>query len=114
MTTAADSVVGPNGPRFTAFAVDLPASTSSDQWIASYYGQDAKSSPDACGHTPVDLGTKQVDGHPVAFWLEDNTATCGGTAGFVVINARLYAFTIWQSDKEPTLEALLSTVKFQP
>jgi hypothetical protein len=113
LTTAADNFRGTN-VRFTAFAVDLPAGTSSDTWIASYFGPDGKASPDPCGHTAIDLGTKQVDGHPVAFWVEDDTATCGGTTGFVVVNGRLHVFTIWLSRQEPMLEALLSTVKFKP
>ncbi len=121
LTSAADTFIGPGGPgigsrgpRFTAFAVDLPGGTSSDAWIAAYYGPNAKGSPEPCLHTPIDLGTKGVDGHPVAFWQEAGPAGCGGTAGYVFVNGRLHVFTIWLSRQEPTLEALLSTVKFQP
>ena len=121
LTSAADTFIGPGGPgigsrgpRFTAFAVDLPGGTSSDAWITAYYGPNAKGSPEPCLHTPTDIATKEVDGHPVAFWQEAGPAGCGGTAGYVVVNGRLHVFTIWLSGQEPTLEALLSTVKFQP
>jgi len=38
----------------------------------------------------------------------------GGLLGFVAIDSRLYVFTIWLSRQEPSLEALLSTVTFNP
>jgi len=112
LTSAADSF-GPD-PHVTAFAVDVPAGTSNDAWIASYYGPDAKGSPDPCQHVPVDLGTKQVDGHPVAFWNELEGTSCGGTWAFVFIGNRVYVFTIGRTGQEPLFEALLSTVAFQP
>jgi hypothetical protein len=121
LTTAADALIGPGGPgigsrgpRFTVFAVDLPAGMSSDAWIAQYFGSDAKGSPDPCTNRPVDLGTKTVDGHPAAIWTEVSTADCGGTAAFVFVNNRAYAFSIWLDGQEPMFEALLSTVTFQP
>jgi hypothetical protein len=113
-TSAADTLDGQPGPHFTVFAVDRQAGVSSDAWIASYYGSDGKGSPDPCGHTAVNLATQQVDGHPVAFWTETDTQTCGGTAAFVSIDVREYVFTLWLSHQEPMLETLLSTVTFQP
>lgn len=101
---------------FTAFSVDLPAGTSRDAWIASYHGTDGKASPDPCGAltTSIDLGTNEVDGHPVVFWRDPNTQLCGGTAAFVVVGTRLYTFFIGLPGWEPTLEAMLSTVTFRP
>ncbi len=100
---------------FTAFSVNLPAGTTRDAWIASYYRQYGIASPDPCTHTLVDLGTKAVDGHPVVFYRDSDVgATCGGTTAFVLVGSRLYVFFIGLPGWEPTLEALLSTVKFQP
>jgi hypothetical protein len=112
LTSAADSF-GPD-PHVTVFAVDVPAGTSNDAWIASYYGPDAKGSPDPCQHVPVDLATKQVDGHPVAFWDEIAAGNCGGTSAFVFIGNRVDVFFIGRAGQQPLLEALLSTVKFRP
>jgi hypothetical protein len=99
----------------TVFSVALPAGTSSDAWIASYFAEGGRlESPAPCGETPVDLATKQVDGHPVVFWREsDNAANCGGTTAFVVVGDRLYTFFIGLPGWEPTLEAILSTVTFR-
>ena len=100
---------------FTAFSVNLPAGTTRDAWIASYYRQYGIPSPDPCTHTPVDLGTKAVDGHPVIFYRDSDVgATCGGTTAFVNVGNRLYVFAIGLAGWEPTLEALLSTVTFRP
>jgi hypothetical protein len=112
LTSAADSF-GPD-PHVTVFAVDVPAGISNDAWITSYYGPDAKGSPDPCQHVPVDLATKQVGGHPVVFWNEPDAGDCAGTAGFVFIGNRVYAFIIGRSGQQPLLEALLSTVTFRP
>jgi len=112
LTSAADSF-GPD-PHVTAFAADVPAGTSNDAWMASYYGPDAKGSPDPCQHGPVELGTKQVDGHPVAFWNEVDAGDCAGTSAFVFIGNRVYVFTIGRAGQQPLLEALLSTVTFRP
>jgi hypothetical protein len=112
LTTAADSFG--MDPRVTAFAADVPAGTSNDAWIASYYGPDAKGTPDPCQHVPVDLGTKQVNGHPVVFWNEVVAGSCEGTSAFVFIGNRVYVFTIGRAGQQPLLEALMSTVKFRP
>jgi hypothetical protein len=112
LTSAADSF-GPD-PHVTVFAVDFPAGTSNDAWIASYYGPDAKGSPDPCQHLPVDLATKQVDGHPVAFWDEVAAGDCEGTSAFVFIGNRGNVFFIGRTGQQPLLEALMSTVKFRP
>jgi hypothetical protein len=101
----------------TVFSVDLPAGTSRDTWIASYHQQAVgTASPDPCGPltTNVVLGTKEVDGHPVVFWRDPDTAPCGGTQAFVVVGNRLYSFFIGLPGWEPTLEAMLSTVSFRP
>jgi hypothetical protein len=112
LTSAADSF-GPD-PHVTAFAVDVPAGTSNDAWIAAYYGPDAKGSPDPCQHVPFDLATKQVDGHPVAFWDEIAAGNCEGTAAFVFIGNRVDVFFIGRAGQHPLLEALMSTVNFRP
>jgi hypothetical protein len=112
LTSAADSF-GPD-PHVTVFAVDVPVGTSNDAWITSYYGPDAKGSPDPCQHVPVDLATKQVDGHPVAFWNELASGNCEGTDGFVFIGNRAYVFIIGRAGQEPLFEALMSTVTFRP
>ena len=111
LTSAADSFG--SDPHVTVFAVDVPAGTSNDAWIASYYGPDAKGSPDPCQHVPVDLATKQVNGHPVVFWNELDGAQCAGTSAFVFIGNRVHVFTIGRAGQQPLFEALLSTVKFQ-
>lgn len=98
----------------TAFSLELPAGTSRDAWIASYYGPESEPSPDPCSHTAIELETKEVDGHPVVFTTENDTASCGGTAAFVVVGTRLYVFSHWLSGADATLEAFLSTVRFRP
>jgi len=100
----------------TIFSVDLPAGISRDAWIASFQGKDGKASPDPCGplSTSIDLGTNEVDGHPVVFWRDPDTEACGGTYAYVVVGNRLYVFFIGLPGWEPTLEAMLSTVTFRP
>jgi len=112
LTSAADSF-GPD-PHVTVFGADVPAGTSNDAWIASYYGPDAKGAPDPCQHVPVDLATKQVDEHPVAFWNELGAGDCEGTDGFVFIGNRVYVFFIGRAGQEQLFEALMSTVTFRP
>jgi hypothetical protein len=111
LTSAADSF-GPD-PHVTGFAVDVPAGTSNDAWIASYYGPDAKGSPDPCQHVPTDLATKQVDGHPVAFWDELPNGDCEGTSAFVFMGNRVNVFFVGRAAQHPLFEALMSTVKFR-
>lgn len=112
LTSAADSFG--SDPHVTVFAVDVPAGTSNDAWIASYYGPDAKGSPDPCQHRPVDLGTKEIDGHPVAFWNEVAAGQCEGTYAFVFVGSRVHVFYIGRAGQEPLFEALMSTVTFRP
>ena len=106
LSPANDRFRGPVG--ITVSAVTLPAGTSRDAWIASLFG-----SPDPCSHALVDLGTKEVDGYPVVFYSEHGV-TCGGTSAFVLVGDRFYFFFIGLPNYEPTLEAFLSTVRFQP
>lgn len=116
MTSAADHFLAPaSRVLVTGFAVDLPTGTTRDAWIASYHGPDASGKADVCGSVPVRLGTTEVDGHPVVFTSDAaKTSECGGTAAFVLVNKRLYVFSVWVDGEQPMLEALLSTVTFQP
>ena len=96
----------------TVFAVPLPAGTSRDAWIASHLQPLTGTTP-GCTHTVVDLPTKEVDGHPVVFWRESTNGDCGGTFAFVQVGERLYTFFIGLPGYEPTLETMLSTLKFK-
>jgi hypothetical protein len=118
-----DNWLGPGYDTFrgpvaiTAMSVTLPTGTSRDAWIASAFGTSAFGSPDpgGCSHTPVDLQTTEVDGHPVAFWEEvvpSATSNCGGTFAFVQVGDKLFDFFIGLPGYEPTLEGFLSTVHF--
>jgi hypothetical protein len=105
LSPANDTFEGPVG--ITARAITLPAGTTRDAWISSAFG-----SPDPCGNTRVYLGTTEVGGYPVVFFSED-PSKCGGTSAFVLVGDRLYYFFIGLPNYEPTLEAFLSTVRFQ-
>jgi hypothetical protein len=105
LSPANDTFEGSVG--ITARAITLPAGTTRDAWISSALG-----SPDPCGNTPLELGTKQVGGYPVVFYSDD-PSKCGGTSAFVLVGDRLYYFFIGLPNYEPTLEAFLSTVRFQ-
>ena len=39
---------------------------------------------------------------------------CAGTFAFVVVDGRMYVFSIWRSGQDALLEAMLSTVTFRP
>jgi hypothetical protein len=85
----------------TAFAVDGPAGTSEDAWLASYYAGSG-----FCLTAPTFLPVT-VDGHA------GRLDTCYDAQVFVPIGQREYVFIIWRTGDQPLLRAFLSTVKFQ-
>jgi hypothetical protein len=95
--------------RFTAFASDVPADMSEDEWIAAYYvgsvanGVQCK---DTAEWQPI-----SVDGHTGRMAVND---ACSDVQAFVFIDGRVHVFAIWREDREALLEAFLSTVEFQP
>jgi hypothetical protein len=91
----------------TAFAVDVPVGMSRDEWIAAYYGE-ADPGAEPCD-TSIDLGQPLlVDGRPARVAVNDGCEH----AAFVLIDDRMYVFSVWRSDQEPLFEAFLSTVQF--
>jgi hypothetical protein len=115
LTPAADRFMSPGSNLlFTVFAAPLPARMSSDAWIAAYLAPGAGASPGPCAPTARDLGQISVDGRPATFWAEPDEAACGGSHAFVVVDDRIYVFTVWRSGNEPLLKAFLSTVRFRP
>ena len=100
--------------QFFAFAVDLPAGTTRDQWVASYFGPDSKGSPSPCLRQQSNYGPVDVQGHEAVLWTEPHTASsCGGTYAFLTVGNRLYSFTMGGPGHEDVLIALLSTVQFR-
>lgn len=98
-------VMGPNDNQIavTVFAAPIPAGTSEDEWIASYY--EASAVPPQCSAL-TSARPITVDG--VAGRLD----TCSDAQAFVFRDGRVYVFSVWQPDHEALLEAFLSTVKF--
>ena len=113
--TGPDPVLSATTDIFTVFEVDLPPGTTRDQWIATYFGPDSTGSAAPCirrmdGYPPFD-----VEGHQAVLWTEPHTSvSCGETYAFAVVGTRLYSFTMGGPGREAILEALLSTVQFQP
>jgi len=106
-----DPLTGTPNAEFSAFAVDLPAATSGDAWIAAFFAPDAKQSP-SCRRSQDKYGSVDVQGHQATLWTEPHISTsCGGTYAFVVTGRRLYAFEVGGEGQEPILLALLSTVQ---
>jgi hypothetical protein len=92
---------GPDGNqvRVSGFSADVPAGTSEDEWLTSYYdGID-------CYLSAPDFLPITIDGHPGRI-----DTTCFAAQAFVFIGERVYVFSIWRTDYEPLLRTFLSTV----
>ena len=107
---------------FTTFAVDVPAGTPEDRWIADYYASRPWMAPGFCEYADADLREIFVDGQPGTLVVGDTD--CGDSA-FVFIDGRVHVFWLdaydrpaqipgWRSLKTALLEAFLSTVGFRP
>jgi hypothetical protein len=92
---------GPDGGqvRVTGFAANVPAGTSEDAWLTSYYAGGAY-----CATTPSFV-PMTVDGHP------GRLDTCFDAQAFVFVGQRVYVFSIWRQEEQPLFRAFLSTVK---
>jgi hypothetical protein len=93
---------GGNQVRVSGFSADVPAGTSEDEWLTSYYvGID-------CYLAAPDFLPITVDGHPGRL-----DSTCFAAQAFVFIGERVYVISIWRTEYEPLLRTFLSTIKFQ-
>ena len=92
----------PNGPEtaILGFAADVPAGTSEDAWLASYYAGGS-----FCATIPAFVPIT-VDGHA------GRLDPCYDAQAFVFIGHRVYVFVIFQTKMQPLFRAFLSTVKF--
>ena len=93
---------GPNGNQTAVigFAVDVPAGTSEDAWLTSYYAGSG-----FCPTMPTFLPIT-VDGHP------GRLDPCYDAQAFVFVGHRVYVFVIFRTGMQPLFKAFLSTVKF--
>lgn len=94
---------------FSAFASDVPAEMSEDEWIAAYYegsGANGVQCEDSVDWQPI-----SVDGYAGRMAVND---ACSDVQAFVFIDGRVHVFAIWRENREALLEAFLSTVEFQP
>ncbi len=82
------------------FAADVPAGTSEDAWLASYYAGSA-----FCPTMPTFVPIT-VDGHP------GRLDPCYDAQAFVFVGNRVYVFVIYQTEMQPLFRAFLSTVRF--
>ena len=117
LTTADHFLGGPNGNQVgvSGWSADVPAGTSEDAWLTSYYAN-PDSTPANCGVTLDIFVPTTVDGHAGRM----ATSTCDDTQAFVFIGKRVYIFGIWRGETDPSvtayggsrrlLEAFLSTV----
>lgn len=109
-TTASDQFVDPKaayGILVSAWAVDVPPTTSDDEWITAFYA----GSTAGCGTLSSDVRQISVDGHAGRLVVND---PCSDAEAFVFIDGRVHVFAIWRDQQVPLLEAFLSTVKFVP
>jgi hypothetical protein len=92
----------PNGPEtgVFGFAADVPAGTSEDAWLASYYA-----GRNYCPTLPTFVPIT-VDGHP------GKLDPCFDAQAFVFVGNRVYVFVIYQTAMQPLFRAFLSTVRF--
>jgi hypothetical protein len=91
----------PNGPETAVlgFAADVPAGTSEDSWLASYYAGGS-----FCPTMPAFVSIT-VDGHP------GRLDPCYDAQAFVFVGHRVFIFVIFQTQMQPLFTAFLSTVK---
>jgi hypothetical protein len=92
----------PNGLQTAVFgfAADVPAGTSEDAWLASYYAGRS-----FCPTMPT-FEPIIVDGHP------GKLDPCYDAQAFVFVGKRVYVFVIFQQQEQPLFRAFLSTVRF--
>ena len=86
----------------TGFAADVPAGTSEDAWLMSYYAGAA-----FCPTVMPNFVAITVDGHP------GRLDPCYDAQAIVFIGKRVYVFAIHRTDNQPLFASFLSTVKFQ-
>jgi hypothetical protein len=84
----------------TGFATDVPAGTSEDAWLASYYAGGS-----FCPTMPTFVPIT-VDGHP------GRLDPCYDAQAFVFVGNRVYVFLIYRTEMQPLFRAFLSTVRF--
>jgi hypothetical protein len=91
----------PNGPQtgVFGFAADVPAGTSEDAWLTSYYA-----GRNYCATMPTFVPIT-IDGHP------GRLDPCFDAQAFVFVGHRVYVFVIYQTEMQPLFRAFLSTVK---
>ena len=82
------------------FAADVPAGTSEDAWLTSYYAGAA-----FCQTMPTFVPIT-VDGHA------GRLDTCFDAQAFVFVGHRVYVFLVYRTEEQPLFRAFLSTVRF--
>lgn len=93
----------------TAFADDVPAGTSEDEWIAAYL-EPAGEPVEGCGNLSEDVRTITVDGRSGTLV---NDQPCSATMAIVFSDDRVHVFAVWRENQEALLDAFLSEVEFQ-
>jgi hypothetical protein len=95
-------VGGPDGNQTAVigFAADVPAGTSEDAWLTSYYAGGA-----FCPTKPTFVPIT-VDGHA------GRLDPCYDAQAFVFVGNRVYVFLVYRTQQQPLFRAFLSTVRF--
>jgi hypothetical protein len=107
---------------FTAFAVDVPAGTSEERWMADYYASGPWMWTGCYEYADAEQRPISVDGQRGTMIVGDRG--CGASA-FVFVDGRVHVFGLeahdqpstnpeWQPLRTALLEAFLGTVEFQP
>ena len=89
-----------NQTAVIGFAADVPAGTSEDAWLTSYYAG-AAFCPTMPTFVPI-----TVDGHA------GRLDTCFDAQAFVFVGHRVYVFLVYRTEEQPLFRAFLSTVRF--
>ncbi|MDQ3127067.1 MAG: hypothetical protein M3Q66_01235 [Chloroflexota bacterium] len=103
-SVAIDAQVG-----VTAFALEVPAGTSEDEWITAYFTDNPGA---ACknGVTIDRLEPTSVDGHAGRI----ARTNCSDSQAFVFNDGRVHVFSVWRTGQQEFFDAVLSTVRFDP
>jgi hypothetical protein len=97
------------GILVTAFAENVPAGTTLDNWLTRWFSA-ATYNGQQCATTQV-VQPITIDGRAGKIEIND---PCADTEAFVLSDGRVYGFGVWRENQEALFRAFLSTVHFAP
>jgi hypothetical protein len=102
---ASDHFLGQSGGQtvlLTAFSVGVLNATALSDWVSAYLDPGTRGTCTVSTPAPI-----SIDGH--AGLITDTT--CGDSEAFVLVNDRVYAFSVWRSGERRLLETFVSTAR---